>query len=101
MKKNTWIKTTILSTILASSITIFIDYIKKQPVLTTIINIIKKIFNTGINFLNFEIKIWWLLIIITLIIIIIFILDFLKKEVKEKPWFLEYTSQEFTFFRWS
>ncbi len=98
--KSPWtisIGTAIFSLIL----TMLYDYFKSNPILTTIIQLIKFIWNGLISLLTFELKMWW---IILFTIVVIIIIHFAKKTATTErilPFFYNYNQEKFKKWLWS
>lgn len=80
-----WAKGAILGAILCTTLPILIsignDYLKKKPVFSTILLIVKGIWNFIISALNFNIKVWWLIFGILVIIVIIYLFTVFRQKV--------------------
>lgn len=105
MKDKNWIKSpwsiSIGTAIFSLLLTIGYDYSKNKPILSTIMQILKGIWNFIISVLNFNIKVWWLIVgVFVLIAIIYFVVNF-KQEETVRPDFCSYREGKFKKWRWS
>ena len=105
MKQKTWIKSpwtrSITMTIISFLLTICHDFVKEKPVLTTIGNIFKWIWDALLQLLTVEIKLWWILIGIVLLRIVFFIIKNLKSSENFEPDFIKYKEDSFKRWEWS
>jgi hypothetical protein len=85
----------IVAALLGPVFTLIVDIFKKIPYLTTFRNICKLI----INFLNFDLKVWWI-IISGFIISIVIMLIYRKRDSDNLPDFINYTEDSFKRWRW-
>lgn len=105
MKNKKWIKSpwtiSIGTAIFSFLLTMVRDYFKSKPIFTTILQILKELWNFIILVLNFNIKVWWLLVGIIIIIVIICLIASFKQDKTKKPDFYNYRDGKFKFWRWS
>lgn len=92
-----WLKTPIGigvgTTILGFALTVCYDFLKDKPVLTTIMNALKIIE----NFLNLELKIWWILLGILVLVLILIVVS--SCDMFTADWFA-YTKDEIMGWKW-
>lgn len=105
MKNKSWIKSSwaisIGTAIFSFVLTVIYDYSKNKPIFSTILQILKNLYNFILLVLNFNIKVWWLILGIIVIIAIIYLVINLKQEENIKPDFYDYREGKFKFWRWS
>ena len=106
-RKKNWIRSEwavgLGATLFGFLLTIGYDFLKQKPVLNTIGNILRGIWNFIISFLNFDIKVWWILCFIVLVIITVLLIAKFSKNNENSglPKFLEYKSQWLKGYRFS
>lgn len=109
MKNKNWLKSpwsVSLGTVIFSFfLTLLNDHLKNKPILSTLLQILKAIFNFIILILNFKLKVWWLIIGIIIISIISYLITYFKENEEEfkqfKPDFCSYKNEIFKHWRWS
>jgi hypothetical protein len=105
MKNRSWLKSpwtiSIGTALFSLLLTMGYDYSKNKPILSTILQILKGIWNFIILFLNFNLKVWWLIAGIIVIITIIYLVISLKQKETFKPDFYNYREGKFKLWRWS
>jgi hypothetical protein len=105
MKSKEWIKSpwtiSIVTTIFGFLLSTVYDYSKSKPIFSTILQILKGLWNFIISALNFNIKVWWLIVSLIVIIAIIYLVINFKQEKTIKPDFYNYRDERFKFWRWS
>ena len=69
----------VVSTLLGSVLTIIYDVFKGKKILSTLLNILRGIWNFIISVLNFELKLWWVLLGIALLILVLWIVFKVKE----------------------
>ncbi len=89
------------TTIISLLLSMVYDYLKKEPILTTIWSILKGIRHFILTFLNYEIKVWWVLITIFILSILLLIIKKFKSERILQPDFYYYTEDHFKSWRWT
>ena len=62
------------TTMISLLLTIVYDYSKKEPILTTIWDILLGISHFILAFLNFDLKVWWVLITVSILSILLIII---------------------------
>ena len=100
-RKNSPWTISIGSTILGVLLTISLDYLKKEPILTTVLAILKWIGTLIWTILSYNIKVWWLIIAIVIFFIANIINKEFKKDVTSKPNFCNYRKDVFKNWKWS
>ncbi|HYE08636.1 MAG TPA: hypothetical protein VEF53_00500 [Patescibacteria group bacterium] len=105
MKNKNWIKSSwtisIGTAIFSLLLTMGYDYSKSKPILSTILQILKEIWNFTILVLNFNFKVWWLIVGIIVLIAITYLVINSKPEETFKPDFYSYREGKFKLWRWS
>jgi hypothetical protein len=106
MKDMKWLKSpwsiSIGTAILSLFLTMIYDYFKKQPMLSTVWQVLEKIWAFIVSVLNFNIKVWWLIIGLIFLISIIYLIDKLKQgETSNKPDFFSYKEGKFKRWKWT
>ena len=103
--KEHWIKSSwaisIGTAIFSLLLTIAYDYFKEKPVLSTIWAIIRWIKNLTWNFLNFDLKIWWIIVAFILLTFIIKIINNSKIKETSTHKFHDYREGKFKKWRWT
>lgn len=104
MKSAKWYKSTffvagILPTITAIVATLITDYIKGISILTTFRNFVILIYNWVFDFINYEVKIYWIIFFIILLIIIYVIYMITLKN--PTPKFLSYREAKPKNLKWT
>lgn len=91
------------TTLLGFILTVIYDLVKSKPILSTIWNIIKAIWNFIIMVLNLELKLWWILlgiIVLILILLVIVKIDDVKNADASNVSFLNYKSDTIQGWKW-
>jgi hypothetical protein len=105
MQNRNWTKSpwtiSIVTAIFSLLLTMFYDYFKNNPVLTTVWSIIKWIGNLLWTILNFDLKVWWIVIALILLIFVLFIIDKFKNADAFKPYFHNYIEDNFKWWKWT
>lgn len=76
------------------------DWIQKKKFLTTLKTIIGFLWKLLINFLNLQLRVWWILVAVAIIVFALWIIVKIKDQVNE-PDFLKYTEDRFSQWKWS
>ena len=102
MKLNKEILLYSLGTIFLSVIASFVyDFIKSEPILTSLYSVILFIVNGVLHFLSLQITVWWILVFLTVLFLASRIVDKLTTEVvPEPPEFTNYTEDRFHQWLW-
>lgn len=102
MKDKSWIKSpwaiSVGPVIIGFILTVLYDYFKNKPVLSTIWEIIKFLWNLVVSFLNLRLKIWWLLVGIASLALILYVISELQNV---KPYYFNYTEGLFKRWKWT
>ena len=77
------------------------DYSKSKPILTTTGLFFKWVGNCFWQFLNFDLKLWWLLVGLSLFILVIIILAKFQSNDSFKPDFYNYREGQFKRWKWT
>jgi hypothetical protein len=89
------------TTVFGVLFTLFVDYIKSKPGLSTLKMIVSSVWNFIVSLLNYELKLWWVIIAIV-IILITFNLNFkISGRKVYPPSFTNYKSDTFKVWKWS
>lgn len=98
-----WAKGAILCAILGILFTMGYDNFKSKPLLSTIWQVVKGVWNFIISALNFNLKVWWLIVGIIIIIAIIYLVTKFRQGEKEtvRPDFWNYREGKFKRWRWT
>ena len=103
--KRSWIKSpwtiSIGTALFSLFLTMVYDYSKKQPILSTILKILKGILKFVFSILNFNLKVWWVIVGIALVFAIIYFAAKIKQEEILKPDFCSYTEGKFKRWNWT
>lgn len=95
LTKDPW-TISIVTAIFSLLLTMGYDYSKSKPILTTILMFLNMLGNLFVNFLNFDLKVWWLLVGL-----LIFIISKLQEEESSKPDFYNYREDQFKRWKWT
>jgi hypothetical protein len=90
----------LIPTFVGFILTVIYDVLKGKQVLSTIANILKTIWSGIIDFLNFELKVWWVLVGIVAIVFIFWVIIKIYSVVSEEPEFTKYTSDTIQGWKW-
>ena len=99
-KKSPW-TISIATAIFSLLLTMGYDYSKNEPILSTVWNLFKWIWNLIISILNFDLKVWWILIALAVFIGIIYLIDKFKQKESFKPDFYGYREDKVKKWKWT
>lgn len=77
------------------------DYLKQNPILTTVSAILKYLWGILMKILNIELKIWWILVAIIIFVGFKYLINKFKKGFDFKPDFYTYTEGKFKRWKWT
>lgn len=105
MTNKNWIKSpwsiSVGTAIFSLLLTMFYDYSKEKPILTTIWLMFKWTIDSVWSILNYDLKFYWIIIAIALLILALFIIESFKKEEIYKPDFYNYREDKIKKWKWS
>jgi ribosomal protein S27AE len=88
------------TTMISLLLTMLYDYLKKEPIWTTIWRILKGISHFILAFLNYDLKVWWILISVILLSFFLILIKKFKRERILKPDFYNYKEDQFNRWKW-
>lgn len=101
MKNKNWMKSAWAVTIGGVLFSFFLSKVGNRPIISSILQVFKKLWSFIILVLNFKIKVWWLMIGIICIVGVIYLVAKSKKIESIKPDFYNYRDEVFKNWRWS
>jgi len=92
----------IIPTILGTLLTLVVDVIKKADIFSTLKSVFFALWRCIINFLTFEVKVWWIIITLILLFLVLWIaVKIADKKELSKPEWMKYTEDHFVDWKWS
>ena len=86
--------------VFSSFLTIVVDFVRGEKILSTFITIIHWVWNTILSFLSFELKVWWVLIGIVIIALGLFIYSGFLDQKSSPPLFTNYKQDTILGLKW-
>lgn len=82
--------------------TVFIDWLKKKDIFSTLKLVFTTVWRWLLAFLNFEIKVWWILVALGVLVVILWVIaKIANAKESDPPAWMQYTEDRFTDWKWS
>ena len=89
-----------VTTLFGFTLTVLYDMLKGKQILSTLLNLLKMIWGCIINFLNSNIRVWWILLAIGIIVLILWIIAQTRSTTTVEQDFMKYTNDTIKGWKW-
>jgi hypothetical protein len=89
------------TTVFGVLFTLFVDYIRSKPGLSTLKMIVSSVCTFFVSILNYKLKLWWVIIAIVVTLITFYLILRISEGKVDSPTYTKYKSDTFKVWKWS